>query len=598
MEEKPIWIWAAGAALIALVAFSAMRPRGEPSGSTTPSGQSQSQSAAGPNPSGGAINVSIANASAKQEWLHQAVAAFNDASRREREWQAAGRPVSVQVLQEEIDGKKVDYRSGTMVSDTIAGKIKPTVLSPGEESWIGQLRRQWRGLHGADIAREDAPVVARTPQVLAMWQSRARALGCWPAPDAGCTWERIRGLATHPGGWELLGRPEWRQLKIGYSYFGESNSGTLGVVAMCMVGAGKSQGLVMEDIDPSTGCGTFIRDIEVAKAHSGKKSDWLLERLVQGGPEYLDAVVTWETEVIQLNQKLAGAMREPLVAVYPQDGTVVVGHPYAILDGAPWVTSEQVEAAKVFRAYLLRREQQERLVASGLRPADASVRLASPIAPAHGASPDAKLVPLEVPDPLLIERIGEVWQEVRKHAIVALVFDKSGSMQTGAKIRAASRGAQEFVGQMHREDQLLWLPFDDKLHAGAQGRKAEVGERLVGDIAGIGASGGTALYDAVLAAHERLSALRQAHGGAYRYGMVVLSDGRDENSKWTLTMLESALRPQEGDPTGIQIHTIAIGSDADEGVLKRVASAAHGRYWKGQSEKDMIAIYGEIAKHY
>ncbi len=43
-------------------------------------------------------------------------------------------------------------------------------------------------------------------------------------------------------------------------------------------------------------------------------------------------------------------------------------------------------------------------------------------------------------------------------------------------------------------------------------------------------------------------------------------------------------------PTGIQIHAIAIGSDADEKVLRRIAAAAHGRYWKGKDEKDMVRV--------
>ncbi|HEU5317644.1 MAG TPA: VWA domain-containing protein [Chloroflexota bacterium] len=593
MEGRPIWMWAAGAALIALVTFSALRARGGPS--VAPAGPSEPQLAGR---SGGAIKVSIASSSTKQEWLHAAVSAFNAASAGQAALQVGGRPVVVEVLQEEIDGKRADYRSGTMVTDTLAGKIKPTVISPGEESWVAQLQREWRTFSGTSIVRDEAPVLARTPLVLAMWQSRARALGCWPAAQAQCTWQRIRDIASDPAGWSLVGKPEWHQLKLGYSYFGESNSGTLGVVAMCLVGAGKTGGLEMEDVGPHTGCGELIGAVETAKVHSGKKSDWLLERMIQGGPDYLDVALTWESEVIQLNQKFAKDLREPIVAVYPQDGTMLVGHPYAVLDGAPWVTVEQAAGARLLRAFLLGRDQQERIVAGGLRPADAAVRLAPPIASAFGANPDARLVPLEVPDAAVVERIGEVWQEVRKHAVVALVFDKSGSMQSNGKIRSASRGANEFVREMNREDILLWMPFDDTVYPGTNGRNAEVGERLAEEISAIGASGGTALYDAVLQAYERVGARRQELGRGYRYGIVVLSDGRDESSKRTLTMLENALRPTENDPRGIQVHTIAIGSDADERVLRRISDAAHGRFWKGQNEKELVAIYREIAKHY
>src|SRR5687767_15257601 len=99
-------------------------------------------------------------------------------------------------------------------------------------------------------------------------------------------------------------------------------------------------------------------------------------------------------------------------------------------------------------------------------------------------------------------------------------------------------------------------------------------------------------------AYGRVNELRRTQAGAYRYGVVVLSDGRDEGSRQTLSALEAALRPSENDPTGIQIHTIAIGADADEAVLKRISQAAHGRYWKGKNEQEMVEIYREIARHY
>src|SRR5688572_22190125 len=83
-----------------------------------------------PGAPGGAagIQISIANSSAKEEWLHRAVQTFNGASGRDAALQVDGKPIIVEVLQETIDGKKVDYRSGTMVSDTLDAKIKPTIL--------------------------------------------------------------------------------------------------------------------------------------------------------------------------------------------------------------------------------------------------------------------------------------------------------------------------------------------------------------------------------------------------------------------------------------------------------------------------------------
>ena len=76
--------------------------------------------------------------------MRQAVRDFNTASASDKDLQVNAKRILVEDIQEEVDGKKADYRSGTMVADTVSGKIKPTVLSPGDESWMSVLKREWR----------------------------------------------------------------------------------------------------------------------------------------------------------------------------------------------------------------------------------------------------------------------------------------------------------------------------------------------------------------------------------------------------------------------------------------------------------------------
>jgi Ca-activated chloride channel family protein len=587
MEQKPVWIWAAAAVLVVLVALRFAAPSVEP-----PAGFAAPQIG-----TSGAIRISLASGGNKEEWIHKAVHAFNAASPRDASLQLNGKPIAVEILQETVDGRKGDYRSGTMITDTLSGKIKPTVISPGEESWTLRFQKEWQAIHGRSPAREVGPVLLRSPLVIGTWQSRARALGCWPTPEPSCTWERVYALATSPDGWGVVGRPEWGRFKFGYGYVGESNSGTLGAIIMCMRGAGKAEGLTIGDVGTETGCGEYLAGIERAKVHSGVRSDWLFEQMSAGGPEYLDAIVTYELDVIVANRAEEQKLREPLVAMYPQDGTILVGHPFTILDGVPWVTAEQADAARVLQRFLLTSDIQRMVLPTGMRPADATIPLSAPIDPANGVNPEARLVPLEVPDGIVIDQITEVWHRVKKHAVVALVFDKSGSM-AGGKITAAVKGAQEFVARMDRDDVIVWMPFDNRVYPAVEGRGADVGEGLRQQIGGTSAGGGTALYDAVLRAHEHVDGLRQADPTGRRYGIVILSDGKDESSRNSLATLEARLRPGEADPTGIQIHTIAIGGDADENVLRKIANAGHGRYWKGQSADDMARVYRGIATYY
>ena len=596
-SNRSWWIWGAAVLLIVFVIAGVIGRLVDMIGQPGPT--DGGSAIATPTTPANAVGISIASSNTKEAWLRQAVDAFNAAAVTDPDLQVDGKPVFVTILQEEVDGKVADYRSGTMVSDTVAGRIEPTVLSPGEESWLQKFDRDWQSGKGADpISEAQSPILVRTPLVVAMWESRAKALGCWPTPGPECTWARLGALANDPQGWGSVGKPEWKKFKFGYGYFGESNSGTLATVAMCMAALGKTEGLTVADVAPDNACGGFLKEIEKAKVHSGKSDVFLLDQMQAGGPEYLDGVVTYESNVIARNRSAGDKLREPLVSVYPQDGTVVVGHPYAILDGAPWVNEEQVAGAKVFRDYLLSDGQQRAVLDLGLRPADAATPLESPIELANGANPEATLLPLTVPDTLAIDRVGEVWQEVRKHAVIAIVFDKSGSMADNGKINAAVKGAQEFVRKMSPQDELHWIPFDEAVYPGVKGTKAAIGENLIGDIAATTADGGTALYDAILLARQELEARRAETGDAVRYGIVVLSDGQDQNSVQTLSQLESALATTEKDPTGIQIHTIGIGEDTDVATLKKIAQAAHGRFWQPKTDKDVIVVYKDIAAYF
>ncbi len=556
-----------------------------------------------PPPPADTILISMASSITKWEWLDAAVATFNTASKSAPNLQVDGKPIQVEVLLEKdpLSGKLRHWNSPTQVFATLRGVIEPTILSPAATTWILKLNKEWRALHqGKEITSDpEPPSLLSTPVVIAMWESRARALGCWPDAGPECTWGSIRELAAPPDGWGTVGHPEWGLFHFGYAYVGESDVGTQTAVLLCMMGLQKTVNLTVADVEPNNSCGQAIADVEDVITHRGTSSPLILQEMRSGGPAFLDAVTTYEKNVIVSNLQNPQSPWGPLVAVYPQDGTVIADHTFAIMDRAPWVTEEQVKAAEIFREFLFTKEQQEALVGYGLRPADPAVKLGSPIDIAGGANPAANLVTLPAPDVLVIDRIVEVWKDVKKPANIVLVFDKSGSMR-GEKIAQALNGAIEFVDGMDRKDWLFWLPFDDQFYPGAQGDKGEVGEQLQIEIRSTTARGGTSLYDAVAHAYQVLEERRERQGDRVRYGIVVLSDGKDESSgKATLAVLEEMLRPSESDQAGIQVHAIGIGDDSDDQVLTKIANFTHGgRYWKVDDPATTKAVYKRISKYW
>lgn len=548
-----------------------------------------------------AITISIASSITKTEWLDDAVETFNAASKSDSSLQVGGRPIEVNILKEKdpVTSRERHWNSGTQVKATLNREIEPTILSPATTFWISWLNKEWRAYNnGREISTGAAPSVLTTPVVIAMWQSRAEALGCWPTPGPECTWQSILELANSADGWGMLGHPEWGKFHFGYAYVGESDVGTQTAVLICMTGLKNTGSLTISEVQTTNGCGQAITDVEKAIVHRGTSSPLILRAMQQGGPAFLDAVTTYEKNVIGFNRTNQQSPRQ-MVAVYPQDGTVVADHPIAIMDQAPWVTPEQVEAAKVFQAFLFSAGQQQNLVQWGLRPIEDNISLGSPIDRSYGAIPSVDVVnERQVPEVLVVDQVDTVWNDLKKPANISLVFDKSGSMQ-GEKINQAIIGATGFVDQMSRKDWLFWLPFDSQIFPGTKGLKSEVGEELKSEIESTTARGETALYDAVAHAYQELEALREQQGDTARYGIVVLSDGQDTSSETSLALLEAMMRPTEGTLGGIDVHTIGIGDDTDDEILTKIASfTPGGQYWKVEDLSTLEAVYKRISRYF
>jgi Ca-activated chloride channel family protein len=324
--------------------------------------------------------------------------------------------------------------------------------------------------------------------------------------------------------------------------------------------------------------------------------------MTQRGPDYLHAVTSYESNVIKWNSDHVDELQFPLVAIYPAGGTFWVQNPYCVLD-AEWVSPEQAEAAVIFRDYLLSPPQQARTIKWGLRPADESVALQSPIDLAHGAVPaiTQKDVPhLPYPSDEIINHIIDTWHQVKKKATVVMLIDVSGSMK-GAKIKQAVSGASRFIGQMDTADEIYVIVFSDEIlelpYSGAVGSNAE---NLRLTIEGLYAGGGTALYESVMHALERVDGLQAQHeaeGEQRIYGVVLLSDGLNEVAGGPSQADMLSRLPSGTEASSVKIYTIAYGKDADEDLMATLANRTNGKKFEG-SEEDIENIYFLISSEF
>ncbi len=535
-----------------------------------------------PAPSRPKIGLNFVYGSEKKAWLKDALATFNAE-------QARGQGEVI------IEVTGVEMGSGSAVTEIVVGTARPDVWSPASDLFRPLLNEAWTQAKGAtgggrEIAPAGKPLVL-SPLVIAMWKPMAQALG-WP--DAPVGWSDILALSTDPQGWASKGHPEWGTFKLAHTHPEYSNSGLMSVLAEIFAATGLKRGLTVEHVlDPQTHA--YLESIEGSLVHYGKSTGFFADKMLTRGPSYLSAAVLYENLVIDAYRRPEFANRElDVVAVYPKEGTFWIDNPFIILD-APWADPQKKKAAETLQAYLLSEPVQRRAMSEfGFRPSDPAVAMAAPIDAAHGVDPQQPKTLLETPGPAVLRAALAQWKRSKKAVDLMFVFDRSGSMK-GEPLRAAKQGASDFLDLLDDRDRVSVVVFNHEVAADIPeptelrtGRKA-----LQESVGNTFAEGGTALYDAVAAAHGVLARLAEKNPKRI-YAVVALTDGNDEHSKMTEAQLEALLRPSSEMGQSVRVFTIAYGQGASATVLGKIADAGAGALFKGDAG-NIRALYRDLA---
>lgn len=146
-----------------------------------------------------------------------------------------------------------------------------------------------------------------------------------------------------------------------------------------------------------------------------------------------------------------------------------------------------------------------------------------------------------------------------------LVIDRSSSMR-GQKLELAKEAARETVNIMGKDDKVGVIAFDASPDALVPLQSAANKTRIRSDIARMQPSGGTniapALQQAVLELAQTRAALKH---------IILLTDGASPPGN-IFTELATLMQVER-----ITCSTVAVGREADRGLLKRIADAGSGR---------------------
>jgi Ca-activated chloride channel homolog len=436
-----------------------------------------------------------------------------------------------------------------------------------------------------------------SPIAVGVNESAARQLG-WtdPAVAAKVTWKTVTEAARDG------------KLRFALSNPATSNQGFMALMGVVAAASNKTEALSPEDVDRNA-IANFLKGYKLP----GDNSTYLSEKfLLQQGNQanQLNAFINYESWLLSLNN--SGKLREKLTLVYPHEGVSTADYPLMLLNDV-----RRDDYLKVV-AYLKGAEAQAWLAKQTLRrPINREV-----------AASQADLFPkgemlVELPfspsRELADGLIDAYLNEFRRPIASTFVLDTSGSMNGGGRraqlieaIHYIAGGDNSLTGRLAKltnRERVWMLPFSGRpgeitpfeLPAGRTQAKgvqvqqdSDAKQQVLGQVrdyaSGLNMSGGTALYDTVLAALQH-SLEQRKKAPQYQYSVVAFTDGENTEGR-NLAAFKAAYAELPEDVRAIPVFMVLFG-EAKEADLKDMVQTTGGRVFDAR-KTPLYAVFKDI----
>jgi Ca-activated chloride channel family protein len=174
---------------------------------------------------------------------------------------------------------------------------------------------------------------------------------------------------------------------------------------------------------------------------------------------------------------------------------------------------------------------------------------------------------------------------------VGVIFDVSGSM-SGDKIKRSRDALSKFIQTSHNSDEYFLIAFNSRAQLLLD--KTRDGNAVLDKLTFVQTRNNTALYDACYLGVEKVQ-----RGTHPKRALLLISDGQDNNSRYTFNELRRLLKESD-----VVLYGIGIlgGSDAGsqmgmegQGILDELASVSGGKAFFPRSNAEMDDIFEQIA---
>lgn len=468
---------------------------------------------------------------------------------------------------------------GVAISTTSKGSVEIMhALEAGNLDFDGiwPSNSIWISLGDKSNQIRNAKPILVTPVVMAVRDDLAHSFG-WAGKEV-----RVEDIAK---------KVAQHKLRFAMTSASQSNSGASAFLAFLHGLKGTDDPLTADDLENDTLLAK-MRSLLAGVNRSSGSSGWLKDLFLQGD---FDAMVNYESIVIETNQALVKQRRKPLHVIYPENGVAIADAPLGMVSGKG--PAKEKLFAKL-QDWLRSPAVQARLAGFGRRPGIPGADFRPDPAiwdTAWGIQPNRILSPFPMPQAAVIRLALDKYQtELRKPSRTVFCLDYSSSMEGEriAQLRQAMRmvldpsQARYHLIQAARRDTITVIAFSNQVlwsetvapHDSVQA--LALADRIDRE----DPRGGTAIHSAVM---EAVRLLSRHDTLTHVPSVVLLTDGESN----TGASFEEFQQLQSRLHRDIPVFSIRFG-DASSSQLDAIASVTKARVLDGT--KDLAKAFRQV----
>ena len=315
---------------------------------------------------------------------------------------------------------------------------------------------------------------------------------------------------------------------------------------------------------------------------------------VSGDEEYLetmylngnyDAMINYESSMIELNKKLVKDGKDPLYLIYPVDGVAINDMPFAYINNDNTDTSNK-EKFDLLQSYLRSDEVILKMEKLGYRSwyggvkEDTDKKLFNP---EWGIDTSKYLKDMKYPSKSVINMAINIYIEsLRKPTHVVFCLDVSGSMygEGLSELKDAMSyilnydTASKDMIQFSDSDKITIISFNSDVDKVFDTKYGNDTERVIEDINSLEANGGTNIYSPSIKA---LQILKEEQLDNYTTTVILMTDGQSNNGSF-----RELSKYYMMNKLNIPIYAITFG-DSSERQLEKITNLTNGKVFDGRS---------------